>query len=411
MHYCIFEDALSANFLPLTYFRPVYDLRCGVLTLREKILRRLPRRNVVLHSRLLLTDILSESSAVNRLPDDDVCFINGRILAKDNLAKVISQVVRSKDRIVNGETVLVAFVSRGDLRALFPGGFPDLISAERLPGSHVPDFPLSLVSYPWDLILNTAEEITRDSQLVKRPRLPASLLRHTHVVGKRHVWIGRNCVIKPGVVLDAEKGPIIIGEGVTIMPNAVIEGPAFIGDRSVIKIGAKIYHGSSFGEYCKVGGEVDNAVLQSYSNKQHDGFLGHAYLGSWVNLGADTNNSDLKNNYSTVRVKIGGAEVDTGSQFMGLIMGDHSKTGINVMFDTGTNVGVSCNIYGAGLPPKYLPSFSWGSGLSYTTYDLEKSLETARRVMRRRSVEVTPGYERLFRSVFSLTQSERSSVQ
>ena len=228
-----------------------------------------------------------------------------------------------------------------------------------------------------------------------------------HLVNKKHILIGRGSVIKSGAVLDAENGPIIIGENVTVMPNAVIEGPAFIGDHSIIKVGAKIYHGTSIGERCKVGGEVEASVIQSYSNKQHDGFLGHSYLGSWVNIGADTNTSDLKNTYGTVKVFLNGELVDTKLQFVGLIMGDHSKTGINVMFDTGTIVGVSCNIYGAGLPPKFIPSFSWGGEGSFSTYNLEKSLETALRVMARRDVQMGAAYEMLMKDVYAATEDER----
>jgi UDP-N-acetylglucosamine diphosphorylase/glucosamine-1-phosphate N-acetyltransferase len=158
---------------------------------------------------------------------------------------------------------------------------------------------------------------------------------------------------------------------------------------------------------CKVGGEVEESVIHSYSNKQHDGFLGHAYLGMWVNLGADTNNSDLKNNYGNVKVVINGRLVDSGSMFVGLTMGDHSKSGINTMFNTGTVVGVSSNVFGAGFPPKFVPSFSWGGSDGQETYELEKSLAVARRVMARRKVTLSAAEESLFRTVFELTRWER----
>ena len=194
------------------------------------------------------------------------------------------------------------------------------------------------------------------------------------------------------------------------MPNAVIEGPASIGDRTVVKVGAKIYHGTSIGRECKVGGEVEASIVQSYTNKQHDGFLGHSYLGSWVNIGADTNTSDLKNTYGSVKVQLELERIDTGMQFVGVMMGDHSKTGINVMFDSGTVVGVSCNVYGAGLPPKFVPGFSWGDGKSLSVYDLEKGLETARRVLLRRDITMTDAYERLYRHVFAATRSSRKKA-
>jgi UDP-N-acetylglucosamine diphosphorylase/glucosamine-1-phosphate N-acetyltransferase len=223
--------------------------------------------------------------------------------------------------------------------------------------------------------------------------------------------LGEGCRVRPGAVLDAEEGPIILGRNVTVMSNAVIEGPAYVGDHSLIKIGAKIYHGTAIGPHCKVGGEVEASVLQSYANKQHEGFLGHSYLGSWVNLGADTNTSDLKNTYGTIRVAINGEMIETGHQFVGLTMGDHSKSGINVMFDTGSVVGVSCNIYGAAIPPKALPSFSWSGEGRCEAYDLEKGLETARRVMARRNVAMSEAYERLFRGVHRSTSGERKKAR
>jgi UDP-N-acetylglucosamine diphosphorylase/glucosamine-1-phosphate N-acetyltransferase len=226
------------------------------------------------------------------------------------------------------------------------------------------------------------------------------------------IIVGSGSEIFPGVVLNATGGPIVIGKDVTIMSNAVITGPAFIGDQSLVKVGAKIYPNTSIGEVCKVGGEIDGTIIQSYSNKQHDGYLGHAYVGSWVNIGADTNNSDLKNNYSNVKVMLNGKLQDTGMQHFGTLIGDHSKTGINMMFDTGTIIGASCNLYGAGLPPRYIPSFVRGSvDNTYKTHSVEMALETAKIVMIRRDVNLSPSYEQLFRKVFELTQLDRDAAK
>jgi UDP-N-acetylglucosamine diphosphorylase/glucosamine-1-phosphate N-acetyltransferase len=175
----------------------------------------------------------------------------------------------------------------------------------------------------------------------------------------------------------------------------------------MIKVGAKIYENTSIGPVCKVGGEVEGSVIHSFSNKQHDGFLGHAYLGMWVNLGADTNNSDLKNNYGSVKLVIDGETVDSGSTFMGLVMGDHSKSAINSMFNTGTVVGVSSNVFGSGFPPKSVPSFTWGGAEGLKTYELERALEVARRVMGRRKMVLSPAEEKVLRVVFDLTKKER----
>ena len=201
-----------------------------------------------------------------------------------------------------------------------------------------------------------------------------------------------------------ENGPVWIDDGVTVMANAVLEGPLYIGKDSKIKIAAKIYENTTIGPLCKIGGEVEGSIIQGYSNKQHDGFLGHAYLGSWVNLGADTNNSDLKNNYGMIQALLNGEKVDTGSQFVGLMMGDHSKSGINVMFNTGTIVGTNCNIFGAEMPPKFVPSFSWGGAAGFAEYQFEKAINVAKTVMSRRKVEFTKNDRHLFENVHQLAE-------
>lgn len=416
MQFCIFEDARHINFQPLVHFRPVYDLRCGALSLREKIALCIPSPSVVLQCRSGIAD-LSElefsSQAVNALLEHDTWFINGRLLADESL----SQLLRSKkpeetSYYIDGE-LAIAFVRRGrvlhfanQLVTEYPPNDSDVAS---------PTLNGRLMKYPWDLVHHTSEEIENDFHRLKARRTNRvtsaksvkEKISGAHLLNKKNIVIGKGTVVKPGAVLDAENGPIILGNGVLVMSNAVIQGPAYIGDQSIIKIGAKIYHGSSIGAHCKVGGEVEASVIQSYSNKQHEGFLGHSYLGSWVNLGADTNTSDLKNTYGTIRVQVNGTSIDSGMQFVGLTMGDHSKSGINVMFDTGTVVGSSCNIYGAGLPPKFVPSFTWGGEGKYTEYHLEKSLETARRMMSRRNVLMTPAYEKVFREVFVKSERER----
>ena len=227
------------------------------------------------------------------------------------------------------------------------------------------------------------------------------------MLNQHNIFIGEGSVIKSGAVIDAEDGPVYIGKNVKVMPNAVIAGPCFIGDNSIIKIGAKIYENTSIGECCKVGGEVEGSIIHSFANKQHDGFLGHSYISQWCNLGAGTNTSDLKNNYSNVKVMLNGKEIDTGSMFVGLIMGDHSKSSINTMFNSGTICGVSSNIFGSGFPSKNIPSFSWGGSESLTEYKLEKAVEVAKEVLKRRNVEFTEVDEKLFNKIFEMTSSQR----
>ncbi|MFI5252080.1 MAG: GlmU family protein [Bacteroidota bacterium] len=410
MRFCIFEDTHFSNFLPLDYFRPVYNLRCGITSLEEKLRLYLPGADFSFHTRQYLAEYMQESmskKSVNAFPEEDTWFINGRVIGDETLGKKLKQ-RNTEIAFYQDDGVIAAFIKAKNINRCTVDTLGVFGYFKTLPAQQI---SCNIVRYPWDLIQRNPEEIERDFKALMRrvgkKKIKGEVFPGVHLINKKNIYISKKAQVKPGVVLDAEKGPIMIDHEAIVMPNAVIEGPAYIGRNSVIKIGAKIYHGTSIGEFCKVGGEVDASIIHSYSNKQHDGFLGHSYIGSWVNIGADTNNSDLKNNYSTVKMRLNGEEIDTGLQFVGLIMGDHSKTGINVMFDTGTNIGVCCNIYGSGLPPKYIPSFSWGSQDLFEPYDLNKCMETARTVMKRRDVEFTPAYEKLFRHIHTLALKEK----
>lgn len=413
MHICIFEGIYYSRLLPLVYTRPTYELKCGIMSLKDKILRHFPNAKITLHCRNYLSEHLSEiypRYEINTISSDDECiFINGRILADDDFLNKVDLNNPNDILFVNGDQIVAAKVSGSKLHDL-KNTLHDLFTLSDFDGLFKKQVDVKLINYPWDLINNNAEQIKKDFQYLTSKidkKINGKIYNGVHLLDENNIYIGEGTSIKPGVVLDAENGPIYIGKGVKILPNAVIEGPASIGDKTIIKISAKIYEGTSIGEVCKVGGEVENSIIHSYSNKQHEGFLGHSYLGMWVNIGADTNNSDLKNNYGSVKVYINGDLIDSGSQFVGLTMGDHSKTGINTMFNTGTVVGVSCNIFGSGIPPKYVPSFSWGGADMLTTYDLDRSLEVAKRVMARRNMTMTPAEEKLFRKVFDLTREER----
>jgi UDP-N-acetylglucosamine diphosphorylase/glucosamine-1-phosphate N-acetyltransferase len=200
---------------------------------------------------------------------------------------------------------------------------------------------------------------------------------------------------------------VIIDNDVFIYPNSFIEGPCYIGASSKVKSGAAIYGNTSIGKVCKIGGEVEQSIFMDYSNKQHSGFIGHSYIGSWVNLGADTNNSDLKNNYSKIKIKFSAKEINTGVQFLGLMIGDHSKSAINTMFNTGTVVGYCCNIFSAGFPDKFIPSFTWGGDDLSKVYDISKALETARIVTGRRKIDFSSVDEKLFNLIFEFTKPDR----
>ncbi|MCX8105235.1 MAG: GlmU family protein [Ignavibacterium album] len=412
MQICIFEDIEFSNLEPLIFNRPVYDLLCGTSTLKEKILRSYGNINYSLHTRPYLKALVEQQNPgipVNQINDDYCLFINGRIIAPKNLSEILP-LIETEDKVfVNEETVVAAYLS-GERLKKRKSFLNDLFSISDFEGLPLKIIDIKCAGYIWDLMNINGSQIKEESEyFINETRnnyvniLPSSV----HTIKPENIFIGKNAVVKPGVVLDASNGPIIIEEDVEIFPNAVIEGPCFIGKGSKIKSCATIYENVTIGNTCKIGGEVEQSVFMPYSNKQHSGFIGHAYIGSWVNLGADTNNSDLKNNYSTVKATIGGKEIETGLQFLGLMMGDHSKSAINTMFNTGTVVGFSCNIFGPGFPDKYIPSFSWGGAESMTTYDVNKSMQTAKVVMSRRKVEFTKADEEVFKTVFELTSNER----
>lgn len=261
-----------------------------------------------------------------------------------------------------------------------------------------------LLSFPWQLIEFNPSVIEDDfKKLPFRGEAEESVTYPgVHVINEENMVIGESAVLKSGSVLDASEGPIAIGDRTVVMPNATIVGPVSIGADCIVRAGAKILPGTSTGTVCKIGGEVEGTIIGSYSNKQHDGFIGHSYLGEWVNVGAASNNSDLKNNYSPVRMWCAGSVKNTGRQFLGLIMGDHTKTGINTIFNTGTVVGFNCNIYSSELPDKLVPSYSWGHGREMTEYDLAKAMETASIVMERRRTRFTEAHRKIFEKIFEM---------
>lgn len=408
---CIFEDINYKNLLPLVYFRPVYDLRCGILSLREKIEYYYQNTSVSLHTRGYLIDYVKQKNPdnpINIISSDKCLFINGRAIVDNDFISQIS--VEGEDLLfVKGDEIVAARVSGNKLHEL-KNSLSDVISFSDFNGLLKKEVDVEILHYPWEFIKLNGSEIIKDFNLLTNNKdySPSyKLYQNAILLNQTQIFIDENSKIYPGVVIDAEEGPVYIGKNVTILPNAVIQGPAFIGDNSIIKIGASLYHNTNVGRVCKVGGEVENSIIHSYSNKQHDGFLGNSYLGSWVNLGAGTNNSDLKNNYGSIKVYINGEDIDSGMQFVGLTMGDHSKSAINTMFNTGTVVGVSSNVYGADFPPRYIPSFSWGGADSLTTYDLDRSIEVAKRVEARRKITMTEVAEKMFRKVFDLTKDER----
>ncbi len=419
MQICLFEDKHTDNFYPLTLSRPVYDLVCGTKTIREKIFSYFKEYKNSIHCRGYLKSLLSAqnpSVPVNQIVDNECLFINGRLINDKGFFD--SEVLKQKeDFIFTSKGNVVAAKLSGKNLDVIKSQFNDVLNFDLLSNIKTIEVDVLLAEYIWDLIRFNKDEIENDFAVLydekkksDEEKIKGKVYNGVHLLSPDNIIIEEGAIIKPGCVIDASSGPVIIDKNVYLYPNVVIEGPVYIGENSKIKAGAFIYDGVSIGSVCKVGGEVEASIIMPYSNKQHAGFLGHAYLGSWCNLGADTNNSDLKNNYSSVKVNLNGNEIDSGMQFLGLIMGDHSKTAINTMFNTGTVVGFSCNIFDSGFPPKLIPSFMWGGSQSLSTYDLNKSIEVAKKVFARRSKEFSVEDEKLFRIIFDKTAELRNRL-
>jgi UDP-N-acetylglucosamine diphosphorylase/glucosamine-1-phosphate N-acetyltransferase len=411
----VFEDDAVADLYPLTLTRPVFDLVCGSRALGEKLVSGLGAMrpggsgSARFHMRSYLgsegrpmvtsyADLFREA--------DLLALVNGRLISCESLAAKLD-FTRPVKYVSNG-AVVAACVPKSLTAGLEKRlGLPlDRAVFADLPSSEV---DACVVRYPWDLVSMNARELQADFARLGGGRIDIEPQPGVFLVNESAIRIARGVGLAPGVVIDAAAGPVTIESGAVIMANASLQGPLHVGAASVIKMGAAIYGGTTIGPACKVGGEVGETIFQGYSNKQHGGFVGHSYIGEWVNLGAGTNTSDLKNNYSTVKVPIGGVPVDSGEIFAGIYIGDHSKSGIGTVFNTGTTVGVCCNVYGADYPPKHLPSFTWGGSSKLIEHRLAAALETARRAMKRRGRVFDSRDETILKQVFELTKSERAS--
>jgi UDP-N-acetylglucosamine diphosphorylase/glucosamine-1-phosphate N-acetyltransferase len=401
MQVVLLEDVACGRFGPLTLLRPEFDLRCGMLELREKLEARRPDWRVALCPRPELADLVAEhrpGRGLETLDDGPALLLYGRVVVDEDLLRAVEGLSGEILLMSGGEAV--GAVLDGDVRERIERHSVASDGVGALGLSNTADVPARVVRYPWDLVAATPAEIAADAAIAAELGQVKVELHHcARLLGEGNVAVGEGSEIGPSVVLDAREGPVVIGQDVTVMPNAVIVGPAFVGDGSVVRACASVYGGTSIGPVCKVGGEVAESVLQSHSNKQHGGFLGHSFVGSWVNLGAATNNSDLKNNYGTVRVEIEGEVVDTGSISVGAVIGDHSKTAIGTRLNTGTVVGIFCSVYATGFPPKSIPSFSWGTTDGFVRHELAQALDTAARAMERRGERMTPALERRIRDL------------
>lgn len=377
--------------LPLTYTRPVAEVRCGILTLREKWERRLGQPVGHLTTAYLQGKFPLVSGSDNLL-------IRGSLLADANLAVAVQEL--EKGQALYAGDQLLAYRSA---RAIAD---EDLSAYKRIPF----DKPLNEIRNTWDIFSLNGPALEADFDLITSGRKSAPIPASNSVVEAGRIFLEEGAVVEHSM-LNASTGPIYIGREALVMEGCLIRGGFALGPRGVVKMGAKIYGPTTAGPHCKIGGEINNAVLFGYSNKGHDGFLGNSVLGEWCNLGADTNTSNLKNNYAKVRLwnYESGRFDATGLQFCGLIMGDHSKSAINTMFNTGTVVGVNCNIFASGFPRNFIPSFSWGGTSGFSTYTPEKAFEAARAAMARREVPFTGEDERLLLQVFGDSRKYRGS--
>ena len=405
----VFEDDRIPNLHPLTLTRPAFDLVCGACSLKAKIVRGLgePSR-FRFHVRDYLKSPEDHSvTSYARLPGDGmVTLVNARVIWRDDLLETIDLNWAGK-YVAGGEVVLANLPSQAAAGLDAHLGRPLAAAAfGELPSRMV---TADLVNYPWDLVRHNGEEIARDFRALGGPDVAAEPPPGVHLVRETAIRIAGDVKLSPGVVVDASDGPVILDSGAVVLANASLRGPLHIGAGTLVKAGAAIYGSTSIGPVCKVGGEIEGTIISGYSNKQHGGFLGHSYIGEWVNIGAGTNTSDMKNNYSTIRVPVSGGLVDSGQMFLGLFMGDHSKSGIGTVFNAGTSVGACCNIYGEGYPPKGLPSFTWGGAAGFVEHGLGEALETARRVMARRGRVLDDRAGNVLRMVFEVTAAERAA--
>ena len=393
MNCILFDDDSFTNLLPLTFTRPVSEVRVGILKISEKWQKHLSE-NVS----FLTEDYLSIKYPAKII--DKNILINGSILPNELIIKLIRSL--KIGQVLKTGNIIVAAHLNADQTSKF--------NVNEISQFEIIDTPISFckINFPWDIFTNNDTAINEDYELLTKGRKSNPISNTNQVSFKERIFLEEGAKVDFSI-LNAQHGPIYIGKDAEIMEGCMIRGPLALCEHAVLKMGTKIYGATTIGPYCKVGGEINNSVLFSYSSKAHDGFLGNSVLGEWCNLGADTNNSNLKNNYAQVKVWSYGKErfIDTGLQFCGLIMGDHSKTAIGTMFNTGTVVGVNTNIFGAGFPRNFVPSFSWGGAGGFTTFGLEKAFEVARIVMKRRNLKLSESDEQILKRVFELTEKNR----
>ncbi len=386
-----FDDQDWHHLLPLTYTRPMANCRIGILTIREKW-----EHILQLKSSYITQDYLKASFPLE--VNEENIFIKGNLLPDPPLVDAVMN-LNIGQGLYQNNILLAAKTDRQTTKS-----FSRVNDSSRVDYSD----PIQVIEYPEELFLKNKEELQKDFDLITRDRESQKIDSSNRISSPENIFVEEGASIEHSI-LNANDGPIYIGKGSKILDGCMLRGGVALCDKAVLKMGAKIYGPTTIGPSCKVGGENKNVVIFGHSNKSHDGYLGNAVVGQWCNLGADTNASNLKNDYSEVKLWNYGSESfrKTGTQFCGLIMADHSKSGINTMFNTGTVVGVSCNIFGPGYQKNFIPSFSYGGPRDYSTYRLKKALKVATRVFERKSLMFTENDNSVFQAIFDRSAKYR----
>jgi UDP-N-acetylglucosamine diphosphorylase/glucosamine-1-phosphate N-acetyltransferase len=401
MNFILFDDRSRNNLLPFTYTRPVADIRFGINTVREKWEKLFEKKFSTITQDYLQTKFPLIADEINIL-------IPGSVCPSDGMKKEIEK-LQADQQLVFEEQLIAVRLAHEQLQKILENSSTILENIEKTGFIKERSLfrPLK-INQIWDIFSKNGEAILADYQELTKNRKSAK-------ISKSNTIIGTDLFVEEGAkvecaILNSSTGPIYIAKDAEVMEGSVIRGPFALCEGASVKMGAKIYGPSTVGPYSKVGGEINNAVIFGYSNKGHDGFLGNSVLGEWCNLGADTNNSNLKNNYSEVKVWSHNLEqeIDTGLQFCGLFMADHSKSGINTMFNTGTVIGVSSNIFGGGFPEKFIPSFSWGGADGMTEFAIDKAIEVAHRIYERRNLTFEKSDIEILKHIFNITHSQRT---
>jgi len=392
MSIILFDDQFRSNLLPLVYTRPVSELRLGILTIADKW-----RKHLKTDIAYLTEDYLQEKYPLKYFPLN--LFINSAICPDASLTEVFDH-LKDGEALVAHQILIAAHLLESDAREFSPLHTEQFKLIEYIR-------PFTRIAFPEHIFSYNDSEIRKDFQLITNGRQSA-VLSNTNTV------LGEDIFIEEGVeaecsTFNTRTGPIYLGKRALVMEGCHIRGSFSLGDDSVIKMGAKIYGMTSVGPHSKVGGEINNSVIFANSSKGHEGYLGNSVIGEWCNIGADSNNSNMKNNYAEVRLWDYPTEGfrKTGLQFCGLIMADHAKCGINTMFNTGTVVGVAANIFGSGFPRNFIPDFSWGGNSGFEVYTLKKMFETAIRVYERRNAEFNQIESSILNHVFEITEQYR----